>query len=145
MSRLIAIDPGHKKCGLLLADLDLEVVLDGRVVDHAAVISLIINWKSQGDLDGILLGNGTSSKYWLRVLKDLAPVEIVEERGTTLRARERYWQLWPPGFWMSWLPRGLMIPSTHLDAIAALVLLEDHLGKKLRWSGSKNFRIWPEQ
>ena len=145
MRRIIAIDPGSRKCGLLLADLQKELVLDGRVVDESAVIDLIITWKSQGDLDGILLGNGTTSQYWLAMLKDLAPIQIVEERGTTLRARERYWELWPPEIWCRWLPRGLMKPPYDLDAVAALVLLEDHLCKKFQWRGSKNFKISTEQ
>ena len=143
MSKLIAIDPGNKKCGLLLADLDKELVLDGRVVYHTAVIDLVKIWKSEDDLEGIILGNGTTSNYWLRLLKDLAPVQIVEERGTTFRARARYWELWPPGIWSSWLPRGLILPPTNLDAIAALVLLEDHLCKKFEWQGTNNFKIWP--
>ena len=145
MRRIVAIDPGSKKCGLLLADLDKKLVLDGRVVDKSAVIDLITIWKSQATLDGILLGNGTTSQYWLGILKDLAPVQIVEERGTTLRARNRYWELWPPAIWCRWLPRGLIIPPNHLDAVAALVLLEDHFCKKLQWRGSKDFKIWPEQ
>ena len=145
MRRIVAIDPGNKKCGLLLADLDQELVLDGRVVDQSAVIDLIIAWRSEGDLDEIVLGNGTSSKYWLGMLKDIAPIQIVEEKGTTLRARNRYWELWPTEIWCRWLPKGLIIPPNHLDAVAALVLLEDHLCKKLKWRGSKNFKIWPEQ
>ncbi len=145
MKRIIAIDPGNQKCGLLLADIDQKLVLDGRVVDKSAVIALIMIWKSKGDLEGILLGNGTTSNYWLGMLEDIAPVQIVEERGTTLRARHRYWELWPPQLLCRWLPRGLMVPPNHLDAVAALVLLEDHLSNKLQWRGSKNFKIWPEQ
>ena len=61
MSRFLAIDPGNKKCGLLLADLDLDLVLDGRVANHLEVIDLIINWSSEGPLNGIILGNGTSN------------------------------------------------------------------------------------
>ena len=145
MRRLIAIDPGKQKCGLLLADLDKEFVLDGIVAHHTAVLDLVKRWQSQGNLEGILLGNGTTSKYWFGLLKDFASVQIVEEKGTTLRARERYWELWPPEILLRWLPRGLMIPSQNLDAVAALVLLEDHLGMKLKWKGTKNFKIWREQ
>ena len=145
MSKFLAIDPGNKKCGLLLADLDLDLVLDGRVVNHLEVIDLIINWSSEGPLNGIILGNGTSSKYWQRQLQRFGSIEIVEERGTTLRARNRYWEIWPPGIWLRWLPRGLILPSQPLDAVAALVLLEDHVNKKLTWSGPPNFKFWTEQ
>ena len=143
MSKIIAIDPGKKKCGLLLADLDKELVLDGKVVDHLSVIDLVVSWKATGEVNSILLGNGTTSKFWQSYLQDLASIEVVEEKGTTLRARERYWELWPPPFWFGWLPRGLMLPSNHLDAVAALILLEDHLNKKFNWPGPIDFRIWP--
>ena len=89
MKRVIAIDPGQKKCGLLLADLEQELVLDGRVVATDAVIDLVVRWSADEDLDGIVLGNGTSSKYWENKLKGFAPIEVVEESGTTLRARDR--------------------------------------------------------
>ena len=141
MKRLIAIDPGQKKCGLLLADLDHNIVLDGRVVEQLFVIDVIISWKSEGNVSGIILGNGTSSKYWQSMLSGLVPIEIVEEKGTTLRARARYWDLWPPGIWLRWLPRGLLVPSQHLDAVAALVLLEDHVKEEFEWPGSPDFKI----
>jgi len=143
MKRVIAIDPGQKKCGLLLADLEKELVLDGRVVATDAVIDLVVRWSADEDLDGIVLGNGTSSKYWENKLKGFAPIEVVEESGTTLRARDRYWEIWPPRIFIRWLPRGMLVPLKHLDAVAALVLLEDHLDKKLNWSGLADFRISP--
>ena len=143
MTRVIAIDPGHKKCGILLADLEQELVLDGRVVATDAVIDLVVRWSVDEDLDGIVLGNGTSSKYWENKLKGFAPIQVVEESGTTLRARDRYWEIWPPRILIRWLPRGMLVPWKHLDAVAALVLLEDHLDKKLNWSGLADFRISP--
>ena len=143
MRKIIAIDPGNKKCGLLLVDLDAACVLDGKVVDRLAVIDLVIAWTAKGDLKKIVLGNGTSSKFWYRKLEGFAPIEVVEEKGTTLRARERYWELWPPGVWCRLLPIGLRVPFLNLDAVAALVLLEDYLKKKLTWCGPKNFKIWP--
>ena len=72
-------------------------------------------------------------------------IEIVDEKGSTLRARTRYWELWPPGICLRWLPRGLIVPSVHLDAVAALVLLEDYSKKRLKWPGATDFKIWPEQ
>ena len=145
MNRLIAIDPGTNKCGLLLVDLDKDVVLYGKVVDKLFVIDVISSWKSEAPVNGIVLGNGTSSQYWQRMLSGLAPIEIVEERWSTLRARDRYWDIWPPVIWLRWVPRGLIVPPQHLDAVAALVLLEDHLKKKFQWTGSPDFKISHEQ
>ncbi len=132
---LISIDPGQKKCGLLLVDLDKQIVLDGLVVDSNFVIDLVLQWSNKVEVKGIILGNGTTSKSWERRLQKIAlPIEIVEEKGTTLRARSRYWEIWPPPIWLRWVPKGLLVPMKNLDAVAALILLEDHLNRKLEWS-----------
>ncbi len=108
-----------------------------------AVLDLIMHWQNQAPLEAILIGNGTSSEYWQNLLLQIAPLHVVEERGSTLRARHRYWELWPPSNWRRWLPRGMILPPHHLDAIAAMVLLEDHLGQQLLWPGPPNFKIGP--
>ena len=132
---LISIDPGQKKCGLLLVDLDKQIVLDGLVVDSDFVIDLVVQWSNKAEVKGIILGNGTTSKSWERRLQKAAlPIQTVEEKGTTLRARSRYWEIWPPPIWLRWVPKGLLVPMKNLDAVAALILLEDHLNKKLEWS-----------
>ena len=81
----------------------------------------------------VVLGDGTSSKAWQQQLQHLAPMRIVKEAGTTLRARERYWQIWPARGWRRLLPQGLRLPPSELDGIAALVLLEDQLHQPLTW------------
>jgi RNase H-fold protein (predicted Holliday junction resolvase) len=143
MTRLVAIDPGRSKCGLVLVDPKASAVLDGKVIAAAAVIDLINSWQKQAPLQRMMIGNGTSSEYWQKLLSHIAPLQVVEERGTTLRARQRYWQLWPPNNWQRWLPRGMILPPHDLDAVAALVLLEDHLQQQLYWPGPPNFRTEP--
>ncbi len=68
-------------------------------------------------------------------------MHLVDESGTSLRARDRYWELWPLVGWRRWLPKGLIVPPDHLDAVAALILIEDYLNKQLQWPDSPNFRI----
>ncbi len=143
MSYLIALDPGRSKCGLVLADLEMKVVLQGKVINAEDVIDLVIAMKKQFSLDLILLGNGTSSDYWNELLRDILLIKVVEERGTTLLARKRYYELWPPSKFISWLPKGLFIPPHDLDAVAALLLLEDFLEEKLDWPGPPIFRTSP--
>ena len=139
MSKLVAIDPGRKKCGLILTDTEQQVVIDGKVVEADSVIELLLDWQNSQALEGILLGNGTSSDFWYKYLVEIAPVHLVEERGTTLRARNRYWEIWPPKNLYKLLPRGLIVPPGDLDAVAALVLLEDYLQKQFRWPGPPSF------
>ena len=57
----------------------------------------------------------------------------MNERGTTLRARGRYWQLWPPKGLQRLIPQGMRVPPGDLDAVAALVMAEEHLGQTCRW------------
>ncbi len=143
MTLIIAVDPGHSKCGLLIAEPAAGRVLAGNVVAAAAVIDVIQTWQQKAPVQTLLLGNGTGSSYWLQQLSPLAPVELVEERGSTLRARSRYWEIWPPQGWQRLLPRGLLKPPGALDALAALVIMEDHLQRQLNWSGPPEFRTSP--
>ena len=146
MSRLAGVDPGRSKCGLVLVDTESLQVLSGAVVICEQVLDRLSDWQIAGGLDGIVLGDGTGSAAWLPKLRSLAPVQQVNEYGTTLRARRRYWELWPPRGWQRLIPRGLLIPPEELDAIAALVMVEDSLGTPCRWSGAKQrLRSGPER
>ena len=141
MSKVISVDPGRIKCGLLLADLDQKVVLEAKVTHHSVVVDLIREWLAEGDVTRIVLGNGTTSKSWQILLRDFAPIVLVDERGSTFRSRNRYWELWPPNILWKWCPRSLMFPPKNLDAVAALVLLEDYEQQKFSWQASKDFKI----
>jgi hypothetical protein len=146
MTRLAGVDPGRSKCGLVLVDTESLQVLSGAVVICEQVLDRLSDWQVAGGLDGIVLGDGTGSAAWLPKLRSLAPVQQVNEYGTTLRARRRYWELWPPRGWQRLIPRGLLIPPEELDAIAALVMVEDSLGTPCRWSGAKQrLRSGPER
>ncbi len=139
MTLLVAIDPGKNKCGLILTDPKAGLVLEGMVVPASGVVKKILEWQQKESLQGIVLGNGTSSKKWSELLGAIAPVQLVEEGGSTLRARRRYWEIWPPSNWKRFVPRGLLLPPGQIDAIAALVLLEDYLGYQFEWLGPPSF------
>ncbi len=150
MTRIVALDPGRNKCGLLLADTATDTVLQGRVLPNPAVLNQLRQWTVQAQLDQarldeLIIGNGTSSTNWLQKLPRDLTIHIVDETGTTLRARDRYWQLWPARGWKRLLPAGLRMPSSDLDAIAALLILEDYLGRSLQWPGSDPFKNEPSQ
>lgn len=137
MTRVVAVDPGRAKCGLVLVDVEERLVVEGSVQPAAAVDDLLKQWcRHSSAVDRILLGDGTSSTHWRTRLEALARVELVDETGTTLRARSRYWQLWPPRGWQRLVPRGLLLPPGDLDAVAALVMLEQSLQITCRWPRS---------
>ncbi|WP_320663327.1 resolvase [Prochlorococcus sp. MIT 1223] len=146
MSRLIAIDPGKHKCGLVLVNQSLQSVIDAKVARTASTIHLINSWESEASVDLIIIGNGTSSNSLnLEINSELnIPTIFQEEKNTTLRARDRYWDIWPKNFFLRLLPDGMVLPSENLDALAALILAEDFLNVKLTWSVQTSFKIWPE-
>jgi len=81
-------------------------------------------WLQERLLGAILLGNGTGSRAWLEQLAPLAPVLLIEERGSTLAARSRYWQLFPARGWRRLLPMGLRQPPRPWDDVVAQLLVE---------------------
>ena len=148
MSHLVALDPGRSKCGLVLIDREHNRVLEGKVVPPQAVMAWVDHWHEQRSLDQVIVGDGTGSAQWLQAFNRFANVQSVNERGTTLRARDRYWDLWPARGWQRLLPKGLRLPPNELDAIAALVMAEDPLKQRCSWLGPPpNFSLktWPEQ
>ena len=100
MSKILSIDPGQKKCGLLIADIKDLRALSAQIVERTSVIDFVKEWQEQYAINLILLGNGTSSEYWHSqlLIYQSPPIKLVEERNTTLRARQRYWELFPPRF-----------------------------------------------
>ena len=104
MSRLAALDPGRSKCGLVLIDIQHNRVLAGEVVPPEAVTAWVNHWHEQQNLCQIIVGDGTGSAQWVQTFNGLTNVHIVNERGTTLRARERYWDLWPVSYTHLTLP-----------------------------------------
>ena len=98
-----------------------------------AVEAWLEHWNQNQALDRILIGDGTGSRAWIQRLERLGHLTVIPEQGTTLRARQRYWTLWPAQGWRRMLPAGLRIPPVDLDAVAALVMLEEHLQCLLSW------------
>ncbi|KGG13117.1 MULTISPECIES: hypothetical protein [Prochlorococcus] len=145
MDFIIALDPGRDKCGLLLADLVNSAVIEAYILKVSAVSNFVRKWQEKYSVKLIIIGNGTNSFYWVNEFATFSNlnVKVVEEAGTTFRARHRYWEIVPPGLLFRWLPRGLLPPPSNLDSIAALVLLEDYLSKKLEWAAEVNLKILP--
>ena len=54
-----------------------------------------------------------------------------EEKNTTYRAKERYFELFPISGLKFLVPREIFIMNKNLDAIAALIILEDYCGVNL--------------
>ena len=145
MSIYISIDPGNKKCGLLLADIKSGKVIEAGITSLNHFANLVSLWNEVHKVSTIVIGDGTNCKYVENELKqkNISNINFVNEKGSTLRARFRYWEIWPPNFFMRWLPREMLFPPDNLDAIVALILLEDFLKYKFIWPKQVDIKIWP--
>jgi RNase H-fold protein (predicted Holliday junction resolvase) len=142
---LAGLDPGRSKCGLVLSDPQRQGIRVARVLPPEAAWQELIQWRQRG-LVAVVLGDGTGSAAWRERLAPLLPVCLVEERGTTLAARERFWQLEPPRGWRRLLPAGLRQPPRDWDDVVAQLLLERYLGhplERLETAGQPPLRTSP--
>tara|TARA_Y100001968_G_scaffold48411_1_gene38794 strand:+ start:292 stop:729 length:438 start_codon:yes stop_codon:yes gene_type:complete len=145
MSFYISIDPGNKKCGLLLADTQAGKVIDAGVASLNKFCDLVSLWNEDYLISKIIIGDGTNCKYIENELKqkNFFNINFVNEKGSTLRARFRYWEIWPPNYFIRWIPKEIIFPPDNLDAIVALILLEDFLNFTFIWPNKVNIKIWP--
>ena len=129
---IAAVDPGRSKCGLVCSDASRLTVVFARIVSPEECWSTLQAWHASGSVATVVLGNGTSSRPWQQRLEQLGlQVEPIDEWGSTLEARQRYWDLWPARGWRRLLPQGLRQPPRDLDDLAAQILLERWLGVSL--------------
>ena len=144
MSFFISIDPGHQKCGLLLADMKSGNVIQAGIASLNKFSDVVSLWSEEYEVYKILIGDGTNCKYIENQLqkKNIYNLIFVNEKGSTLRARFRYWEIWPPNYFIRWLPREILLPPDNLDAVVALILLEDFLKFKFIWPEKVDIKIW---
>ena len=144
MSFYISIDPGNEKCGLLLADIQTGKVIEAGVASLNKFSDLVSLWNEDYHVTKIIIGDGTNCKYIENQLKrnNFLNINYVNERGSTLRARFRYWEIWPPNYFIRWLPKEMLFPPKNLDAIVALILLEEFLNFKFIWPDKVDIKTW---
>ncbi len=141
---LAGLDPGRSKCGVVLADSRASVLLQAAILAPAEALNLLRHWQQQRGLAQVVLGNGTGSGPWPAQLRGcgLDP-HSVDERGTTLEARSRFWELEGAGSWRRLLPPGLRLPPRDVDDVVAQLLLERWLGHPLSREDTPLLRHWP--
>jgi RNase H-fold protein (predicted Holliday junction resolvase) len=126
-SVIIGFDPGRDKCGIAVMGLDQRLCWH-QVVSSDTAIATLKTLCTQYPVSLLVLGNQTTSKQWQQRLQPLA-LEIVpvDERNSTLEARDRYWQLYPAHGWVRVLPKDLRTPPRPIDDIVAIILIERYL------------------
>ena len=143
MARVITIDPGKSKCGLVLAEISEQKVYKAIVLRSEILEDYVRNLTSVEDISKIIIGNGTTSKEITEKLYFFKKEIITfEEKNTTYRAKERYFELFPISGLKFLIPRDVFILNKNLDAISALIILEDYCKTKFTLNQNIDFKTW---
>ena len=143
MVKLLSIDPGKYKCGLVFAEISEQKVYKAIVLRSEILEDYVRNLTSVEDISKIIIGNGTASGEIKKKLNFLKK-EIInfEEKNTTYRAKERYFELFPISGLKFLIPREIFILKKNLDAISALIILEDYCKIKFTLDQNLDFKTW---
>ena len=143
MTRVIAIDPGISKCGLIIADIREKKVYEAVVINSHLLLKYVKRKYQTEQKLQFIIGNGTSSKNYIKDLNQLVPnLIIAEEKNSTFRAKQRYFEIFPVLGINSFLPREIFILNKNLDALAALIIMEDYLQVKFDFSDKVDIKTW---
>ncbi len=127
MPRVITIDPGKSKCGLVLAEITEKKVYKAIILKSEFLENYVRNLITAEEIAQIIIGNGTTSSE-IREKLNFFKKEIItfEEKNSTYRAKARYFELFPITGLKFLIPREVFILNKNLDAISALIILEDY-------------------
>ena len=143
MPRVITIDPGKSKCGLVLAEISEKKVYKAIIFKSELLENYVRNLITAEDISKIIIGNGTTSKE-IREKLYFFKKEIItfEEKNTTYRAKSRYFELFPISGLKFLIPREIFILNKNLDAVSALIILEDYCKIKFTLNKNIDFKTW---
>ena len=135
---LLSVDPGRAKCGLAVVtgpDAGGKSACRERAVVPTERLTLAVGeiLRRRPEITRLLIGNATHSATLRRALAETfpeMPLEVVEEHGTSARARRRYVAENPAPGWRRLLPPGMRSPEVSVDDYAALIIAEDYFLKK---------------
>ena len=127
---VLSIDPGTSKCGMALVrrteDGSLKLLWHDVVPAEAVIVKLHEAYIVE-EFHLVIIGDSTGSKKVKTDLRRHLPsmgILVIDEKETTIQARERYWEYNPRKGWRKVLPATLQVPPEAYDDYAALVLAE---------------------
>ena len=152
MVYLLGFDPGRDKCGVAVIEsnsepdqgncreISREILREispsvrCRVCQHQILLAptAVVGLQALCDrfpITTLVLGDGTTAKGWQQKISTVLsiPVVMVNERNSTLEARDRYWQMFPPRGLQRFLPQSLRSIDRPIDDIVAILLVERYL------------------
>lgn len=127
---ILGFDPGRQKCGLAVMGVDRRLYYH-QVVAAERAIATVQTLRQQFPISLLVMGDQTSSKAWKQKFAEDLPdplrVITVDERNSSLEARDRYWQMYPPKGVTRLIPQGMRTPPREVDDIVAILLIERYL------------------
>ena len=129
---ILGFDPGRDKCGLAVVGRERQLLYHQVVLSQDA-IATIQQLCQQFVIETMVMGDQTTAKSWKqKIVGELGtsiPIVLVDERYSSLEARDRYWQMYPPKGIELLIPKGLRQPPRPVDDIVAILLIERYLEK----------------
>ncbi|MGC8666911.1 MAG: pre-16S rRNA-processing nuclease YqgF [Chthonomonadales bacterium] len=127
MKTVMAIDPGSGKCGIAVVTSDGRI-LHRQIASSPCLPNTVAELYERFKPDAVLVGNGTGARRarecCLARIPAEAPVHLVEERFTSVEARQRYLKDHPPRGWRRLLPAFARVPEDPYDDYVAIILAE---------------------
>jgi RNase H-fold protein (predicted Holliday junction resolvase) len=129
---ILGFDPGRQKCGLAIMGLDRRLYYH-EVIPAESTLATIQTLRQQFPISTLVIGDQTSAKDWRKTLTSDLPepprIVMVDERYSSLEARDRYWQMYPPSGLTRLIPAGMRSVPRPIDDIVAILLIERYLGR----------------
>jgi RNase H-fold protein (predicted Holliday junction resolvase) len=129
---ILGFDPGKDKCGVAVMGVDRQLHYHEVVLSENAIAS-IEELRQRFPISLLVMGDQTTSKRWKQQLQSELSEEmnivLIDERYSTLEARDRYWQMYPPQGLTKLLPQGMRQPPRPIDDIVAILLIERYLSR----------------
>jgi len=127
---VLAIDPGTSKCGLAIVRRtqtnEIELVWRA-IVPTEELRPTLDRAHESAAFSLVIIGSGTSSKAAIHQVREHLPsmaTLVVDEKDTTLQARERYWEHHRRRGWRRLLPSTMQVPPEPVDDFVAMILAE---------------------
>ena len=129
---ILGFDPGRDKCGIAVMGLDRQLYYHQVILAEEAIANIEVQLQ-KFPVSLIVMGDQTTAKKWKQQLSQelskLTNIILVDERYSTLEARDRYWQMYPPQGIIKLLPKGMRQPPRAIDDIVAVLLIERYLNR----------------
>jgi RNase H-fold protein (predicted Holliday junction resolvase) len=129
---ILGFDPGKDKCGVAVMGVDRQLHYHEVILSENAIAS-IEELRQRFPIYLLVMGDQTTSKRWKQKLQDelseAINIILIDERYSTLEARDRYWQMYPPKGLTKLLPQGMRQPPRPIDDIVAILLIERYLSR----------------